>query len=89
MFVRRRRICEKLSDHILSSIGRLISFGIDQWVHVGCILPAYAKNLDQPPYILRNIRETVQRCQTKYICAICSKLGASVHCNENECYQRF
>ncbi|CAF3000261.1 unnamed protein product [Rotaria sp. Silwood2] len=86
---RKCQICEKLSDHILSSIGRLISFGIDQWVHVGCILPAYAKNLDQPPYILRNIRETVQRCQTKYICAICSKLGASVHCNENECYQRF
>ncbi|CAF4225789.1 unnamed protein product, partial [Rotaria sp. Silwood2] len=45
---RKCQICEKLSDHILSSIGRLISFGIDQWVHVGCILPAYAKNLDQP-----------------------------------------
>ncbi|CAF4746094.1 unnamed protein product [Rotaria sp. Silwood1] len=86
---RKCQICETLSDHILSNIGRLISFGINQWVHVGCILPAYAKNLDQPPYILRNIRETVQRCQTKYICAICSKLGASVHCNENECYQRF
>ncbi|CAF3763812.1 unnamed protein product [Rotaria sordida] len=86
---RKCQICETLSDHILTNIGRLISFGINQWVHVGCILPAYAKNLDQPPYILRNIRETVQRCQTKYICGICSKLGASVHCNENECYQRF
>ncbi|CAF0824467.1 unnamed protein product [Adineta steineri] len=86
---RKCHICETLSDHISTNIGRLISFGINQWVHVGCILPAYAKNLDQPPYILRNIRETVLRCQTKYNCAICSKLGASVHCNENECYQRF
>jgi hypothetical protein len=86
---RKCQLCETLSDHISSNIGRLISFGIDQWVHVGCILPAYAKNLDQPPYILRNIRETVVRCQTRYICAICSKLGASVHCYENECYQRF
>jgi hypothetical protein len=86
---RKCQLCETLSDHSLPNIGRLISFGINQWVHVGCILPAYAKNLDQPPYILRNIRETVVRCQTKYICAICSKLGASVHCYENECYQRF
>jgi hypothetical protein len=86
---RKCQLCETLSDHILSNIGRLISVGINQWVHVGCILPAYGKNLDQPPYILRNIRETVVRCQTKYICAICSKLGASVHCYENECYQRF
>jgi len=86
---RKCQLCETLSDHILSNIGRLISFGVNQWVHVGCILPAYAKNLDQPPYILRNIRETVLRCQTKYLCAICSKLGASVHCYENECYQRF
>lgn len=86
---RKCQICETLSDHIVTNIGRLISFGIDQWVHVGCILPAYAKNLDQPPYILRNIRETVHRCQAKYVCALCSKLGASVHCNENECYQRF
>ena len=86
---RKCQICETLSDHVSSNIGRLISFGMDQWVHVGCILPAYAKNLDQPPYILRNIRETVLRCQTKYICAICSELGASVHCYENECYQRF
>jgi hypothetical protein len=86
---RKCQLCETLSDHSLLNIGRLISFGINQWVHVGCILAAYAKNLDQPPYILRNIRETVLRCQTKYICAICSKLGASVHCYENECYQRF
>lgn len=86
---RKCQLCETLSDHSLSNIGRLISFGINQWVHVGCILAAYAKNLDQPPYILRNIRETVVRCQTKYACAICSKLGASVHCYENECYQRF
>ena len=86
---RKCQLCETISDHISSNIGRLIAFGIDQWVHVGCILPAYAKNLDQPPYILRNIRETVVRCQTKYTCAICSKLGASVHCYENECYQRF
>ncbi|CAF3372679.1 unnamed protein product [Rotaria socialis] len=86
---RKCQICETLSDHIVPNIGRLVSFGINQWVHVGCILPAYAKNLDQPPFILRNIRETVVRCQTKYVCAICSKLGASVHCHENECYQRF
>ncbi|UJR31282.1 hypothetical protein I4U23_018782 [Adineta vaga] len=86
---RKCHICDTFSDHISANIGRLISFGVNQWVHVGCILPAYAKNLDQPPYILRNIRETVIRCSTKYICAICSKLGASVHCCENECYQRF
>jgi hypothetical protein len=86
---RKCQLCETLSDHRLTNIGRLISFGINQWVHVGCILAAYAKNLDQPPYILRNIRETIIRCQTKYICALCSKLGASVHCYENECYQRF
>lgn len=86
---RKCQLCDTLSDHNVTNIGRLISFGINQWVHVGCILAAYAKNLDQPPYILRNIRETIIRCQTKYTCAICSKLGASVHCNENECYQRF
>ena len=86
---RKCHLCETISDHQLSIIGRLISFGINQWVHVGCILAAYAKNLDQPPYILRNIRETVLRCQTKYNCVLCSKLGASVHCNETECYQRF
>jgi hypothetical protein len=86
---RKCQLCETLSDHHLVNIGRLISFGINQWVHVGCILAAYAKNLDQPPYILRNIRETIVRCQTKYNCALCSKLGASVHCYENECYQRF
>ena len=86
---RKCQLCDTLSDRVSSPVGRLVSFGIDQWVHVGCILPAYAKNLDQPPYILRNIRETVLRCQTKYFCALCSKLGASVHCYENECYQRF
>ncbi len=86
---RKCQLCETLSDHRVANIGRLISFGINQWVHVGCILSAYAKNLDQPPYILRNIRETVVRCQTKYTCVLCSKLGASVHCYENECYQRF
>jgi hypothetical protein len=87
--LRKCQLCETYADHSSTTIGRLISFGINQWVHVGCILPAYAKNLDQPPYILRNIRETVLRCQTKYLCSICSKLGASVHCYENECYQRF
>ena len=86
---RKCQLCETMSDHNTSNIGRLISFGINQWVHVGCILPAYAKNLDQPPYILRNIRETVNRCQTKYVCALCARLGASVHCHEHECYQRF
>ena len=86
---RKCQLCEMVSDQNTSNIGRLISFGINQWVHVGCILPAYAKNLDQPPYILRNIRETVIRCQTKYVCALCSRLGASVHCHEHECYQRF
>ena len=86
---RKCQLCQSLSDHSSIHIGRLISFGINQWVHVGCILAAYAKNLDQPPYILRNIRETIIRCQTKYICVLCSKLGASVHCYENECYQRF
>ena len=86
---RKCQLCDTLSDSQCSIIGRLISFGINQWVHVGCILAAYAKNLDQPPYILRNIRETIQRCQNKYTCVLCSKLGASVHCFENECYQRF
>ena len=86
---RKCQLCETFSDHPSLNVGRLIPIGLSQWVHVGCILPAYAKNLDQPPYILRNIRETVARCQTKYVCALCSKLGASVHCHENECYQRF
>lgn len=86
---RKCQLCQSVSDHPSQPIGRLISFGVNQWVHVGCILAAYAKNLDQPPYILRNIRETIIRCQTKYVCVLCSKLGASVHCYENECYQRF
>ena len=86
---RKCQLCSVVSDHSSSIIGRLISFGLNQWVHVGCILPAYAKNLDQPPYILRNIRETILRCQTKYLCSLCSKFGASVHCIENECYQRY
>lgn len=86
---RKCQLCETNSDRTSSNINRLITIGLNQWVHVGCILPAYAKNLDQPPYILRNIRETILRCQSKYMCALCSKLGASVHCFENECYQRF
>ena len=67
------QLCQTYADHFSLNISRLISIGINQWVHIGCILPAYTKTLDQPPYVLHNIREIVNRCQTKYKCEICFK----------------
>jgi hypothetical protein len=83
------QLCQTYADHFSLNISRLISIGVNQWVHIGCILPAYTKTLDQPPYILHNIREIVNRCQTKYKCEICLKMGATVKCYENECNARF
>ncbi|CAF4812089.1 unnamed protein product [Rotaria sp. Silwood1] len=83
------QLCQTYADHFSSNISRLISIGINQWVHIGCILPAYSKNLDQSPYILRNIHETINRCQTKYKCDLCFKMGATVQCYENDCSARF
>lgn len=83
------KLCQTYADNYSSTISRLISIGIDQWVHVGCILPAYTKTLDQSPYILRNIHEIINRCQMKYKCEICSKFGASIQCCENDCNARF
>jgi hypothetical protein len=83
------QLCQTYADHFSSNISRLISIGINQWVHIGCILPAYTKTLDQPPYILHNIHEIVTHCQTKYKCEICFKMGASVQCYENDCNARF
>ncbi|CAM4890394.1 unnamed protein product [Rotaria socialis] len=83
------QLCQTYADHFSSNISRLISTGINQWVHIGCILPAYTKALDQSPYILRHIHETINRCQTRYKCEICLKMGASVPCYENDCNARF
>ncbi len=83
------QLCQTYADHFSSNISRLISIGINQWVHIGCILPAYTKTLDQPPYILHNIREIVNRCQTKFKCDICLKMGASVQCYIDDCNARF
>ena len=83
------QLCYTYADHFSSNISRLISIGINQWVHTGCILPAYTKTLDQPPYILHNICEIINRCQTKYKCEICSKMGATVQCYDNDCNARF
>ncbi|CAF4825016.1 unnamed protein product, partial [Rotaria magnacalcarata] len=35
------QLCQTYADHFSSNISRLISTGINQWVHIGCILPAY------------------------------------------------
>jgi len=83
------QLCQTYADHFSSNISRLISIGINQWVHIGCILPAYTKTLDQPPYILYNIREIVNRCQTKSKCDICLQMGASVQCYINDCNAHF
>ncbi|CAF3914064.1 unnamed protein product [Adineta steineri] len=83
------QLCQTYADHFSSNISRLISIGINQWVHIGCILPAYTKTLNQPPYILHNVREIVRRCQKKYKCDICSKMGASIQCYENDCHTYF
>ncbi len=87
--IRICQLCQTYADHFSSNISRLISIGINQWVHIGCILPAYTKTLDQPPYILHNIREIVNRCQTKSKCDICLKMGASVQCYINDCNAHF
>ncbi|CAF3195602.1 unnamed protein product [Rotaria sp. Silwood2] len=83
------QLCQIYADNFSSNISRLISIGINQWVHIGCILPAYSKILDQSPYILHNIHETINRCQTKYKCDLCLKMGATVQCYENDCNARF
>ncbi len=83
------QLCQTYADHFSPNISRLISIGINQWVHIGCILPAYSKTLDQPPYILHNINETIHRCQTKSKCDICLEMGASVQCYVNDCHARF
>ncbi|CAF1339935.1 unnamed protein product, partial [Didymodactylos carnosus] len=86
------------SDHLSQlNIGRLISIGFKQWVHVGCILAAYSSqtsqqqstSLDDPPYILRNIKELIKQCQSKYTCHLCHKQGASVVCCERDCSTRY
>lgn len=82
-------LCQTYADNSSSNISRLISYGINQWVHVGCILPAYSKLLDQPPYILHNIHKTINDCQTKFKCDICFKMGASVQCCINNCNAHF
>lgn len=83
------QICQTYADHFSSTISRLLPIGINQWVHIGCILPAYAKTLDQPPYILHDIQETIDRCQTKWKCELCQKMGASVQCYVDDCPARF
>ncbi|CAF1127439.1 unnamed protein product [Rotaria sordida] len=83
------QLCQTYADHFSSNISRLISIGINQWIHIGCILPIYSKNLDQSPYILRNIHEIINRCQTKYKCDLCFKMGATVQCYENDCNIRY
>lgn len=82
-------LCHTYADNLSSNIARLISIGVNQWVHIGCILPAYSKTLDQLPYILHNIREIVNRCQIKSKCDICLKMGATVQCYVNDCNQHF
>ena len=79
------QLCQAYAEHYSANISRLIPIGINQWVHIGCILPAYVKILDRPPYVLHNIRETIQRCQTKFKCDLCLRMGASVQCFENDC----
>lgn len=80
------QLCQTYAEHYSATSARLIAIGINQWVHVGCLLPAYAKTLDGPPYILSKAREVVNRCRTKWRCDQCSKMGASVRCYEEECH---
>ena len=83
------QLCQTYADHFSSNISRLLPIGVNQWVHIGCILPVYAKTLDQPPYILPHIQESITRCQTKWKCEFCQKMGATVQCYIDDCHARF
>ncbi|CAF0988366.1 unnamed protein product [Didymodactylos carnosus] len=91
---RKCELCQTYSDRLSPpNIGRLISIGFKQWVHVGCILAAYSSQklspLDEPPYILRNIKDIIKQCQSKYTCHMCHKQGATVMCCEQDCNIRY
>ena len=83
------QLCRTYADHFSPNISRLISIGVNQWVHIGCILPAYSKTFEQSPHVLHNIHEIVNQCLSKYKCDICSKMGASVQCYVNNCDAHF
>jgi hypothetical protein len=80
------QLCQSYAEHYSTTIARLISIGVNQWVHIGCLLPAYSKTLENPPYILHKVREVINRCQTKLKCDRCSQMGASVQCYEDNCH---
>ena len=83
------QLCQTYADQVSPNISRLIPIGLNQWVHVGCILPAYAKTLARPPYVLRQIHSMILRCQKNFTCDLCSKVGASVQCYIVDCPARF
>ena len=87
---RQCQLCHNYSDQCWSNLSRLVPIGLNQWIHLNCLLPIYVKSHPQSsPMILTNIHSMIEQCQMKFSCDLCSKFNATIQCFVKNCSTRF
>ncbi|KAI6645989.1 Histone-lysine N-methyltransferase MLL3 [Oopsacas minuta] len=71
-------LCTEVSDRDSKEQGRLVTSGIDEWIHAGCAIwsdGVYASK----DGLLENVTQTIEKCSNN-TCAHCNKPKASIIC---------